>query len=151
MRDHNQADPTNQIFACDEGVLEEVQKQLDFIGFTPEEPSFFVGDWTSCLKSIPDKTKTEIVSKHRFFQDGRLHTKDADESFEARNDRWVFNSAESISIWQYVEAMPEYGIEEPTYSEDLYNVICKNNDEFALFNADGSIIFIYTRSKASKL
>ena len=44
--------------------------------------------------------------------------------------------------------MPEYGIEQPTYSEDCYHVLIKSGEEFVLFNGDGSLVMVYARTKA---
>lgn len=43
--------------------------------------------------------------------------------------------------------MPEYGIKEPTYAEDRYHVLIKDEGEFVLFNGDGSLIKVYERAK----
>ena len=42
--------------------------------------------------------------------------------------------------------MPEYGIDEPTYSEDRYHVLVKDDAFFVLFNGDGSLVMVYEKT-----
>ncbi len=68
-----------------------------------------------------------------------------DGSSERPLDKWRLNDDGSFSEWYYVEAMPDYGIEEPGYSEERYHVLFRDADTFIQFNGDGSLIKLYVR------
>jgi hypothetical protein len=87
------------------------------------------------------------MSYQTFRDDGSSSSKAMDGSWENTKDRWKLNSNLSFSLWSYVDAMPEYGIDEPTYSEESYHVLIKNQNEFVLFNGDGSLLMVYSRNE----
>lgn len=129
------------------GVFAEVQKTLGFKGEPPSNTTVFIGDWI-CRTGNPYSISTEPLTSYQTFRaDGISSSRAMDGSWENTRDRWELNRNHSFSLWSYVEAMPEYGIEEPTYSEERYHVLMKNKDEFVLFNGDGSLLKIYSRDE----
>jgi len=68
-----------------------------------------------------------------------------DSSYDNPQDRWVFHEDKSLSIWTYINPMPEYGIDEPTYQEDRFHALKMNEKKFVLFNGDASIIMIFAK------
>jgi len=81
-----------------------------------------------------------------FHADGTAPAKAVDGTWDNPKDYWQFNADHSFSELSYVEAMPEYGLDEPTYSEDRYHVLKNGEGEFVLFNGDGSLILIFSRA-----
>ena len=128
-------------------VFSEVQKLLNFTGHKPNDANAFLGDWECSINPYLEG-HSEPKYYQSFLSDGSAPVKACDGSYENPKDKWEFNKDNSISLWTYVEAMPEYGLEEPTYSEDCYHVLIKNENEFVLFNGDGSLIFHYKRVNA---
>lgn len=128
-------------------IFEAVQSTLGFKGEPPSGPAVFIGDWV-CRTGNPYSIATEpLVSYQTFRADGSSLARAMDGSWENMKDRWELNSNRSFSLWSYVDAMPDYGIDEPTYSEERYHVLVKNQDEFVLFNGDGSLLMIYSRDE----
>lgn len=126
-------------------VFEDVQAQLGFKGAPPTRAEAFLGDWLYRFHWRHDTRNTTPTARQSFQKDGYAPAKALDGSFENPKDRWVLNEDMSLSIWSHVDAMPDYGIPEPTYSEDRYHVLLNGPDTFVLFNGDGSIIMIYER------
>lgn len=127
-------------------VFDEVQRSLDFKGETPTDRAFFIGDWTYRFASQDDP---HAFAYQSFLADGAAPAKAVDGTWDQHEDRWKFNDDRSFSLWSYTEAMPEYDVEEPTYSEKRFHVLLKSRDEFVLFNEDGSVIIIYARAKSA--
>jgi hypothetical protein len=128
-------------------VFAAVQKTLGFKGEPPTGPTVFVGDWI-CRIGNPYSIATEPPMSYQTFRpDGSSSARAMDGSWENTKDRWKLNGDLSLSLWSYVEAMPEYGIDEPTYSEERYHVLVKTQNEFVLFNGDGSLILVYSRNE----
>lgn len=128
-------------------VYEGVQETLKFKGEKPASPEALLGDWVVRFGNPYSISAAPVTSYQSFLEDGAAPAKAADGSWQSVKDRWKFNDDGSFSLWAYVDPMPEYGIDEPTYSEERYHVLMKNSDEFVLFNGDGSLIQVYTRVK----
>ncbi len=128
-------------------VFEAVQRTLDFKGEEPTDRNVFFGDWV-CRFGNPYSIGASLPTSYQSFDpDGNAPAKAIDGTWQNLKDRWALNSDHSFSLWSYVEPMPEYGIDEPTYSEERYHVLMKSTEEFVLFNGDGSLILIYTRAE----
>lgn len=123
------------------GVFERVQQTLKFKGMAPKDRKSFFGDWVCQIENSPPK------SYQSFSSNGDAQSRAVDGSWQSLKDKWEFNEDHSFSLWSYVEPMPEYGINEPTYSEERYHVLIKNEEAFVLFNGDGSLILVYTKEK----
>ena len=126
-------------------VFEEVQRVLDFTGSPPSASEFFHGRWIYRFHVPYAAEQSANFAFQSFHADGAAPIAAVDGSFNSPKDKWVLNDDGSFSCWSFVEPMPEYGITEATYSEDRYHVIVKNQDEFVLFNGDGSLIMVYLR------
>lgn len=129
------------------GVFVAVQKTLGFKGEPPSGPAVFVGDWVRRTGNPHSIATKPLMSYQTFRADGSSSSKAMDGNWENTRDRWELNSNRSLSLRSYIDAMPEYGIDEPTYSEERYHVLVKNRDEFVLFNGDGSLLMIYSRDE----
>jgi len=125
-------------------VLEWVQDQIGFLGSRALDTSAFVGEWQYRFVG-PGTDDAPWLALTSLSQDGSARSTAADGSFDNDTDRWAFNEDGSFSHWTYVDAMPEYGLREPTYSEDRYHVLFKDEHSFVLFNGDGSLIEYYER------
>ena len=143
----NQIDHKDQPGEYRAAVFAEVQRRLSFRGETPADPAFFLGDWV-CRFARDSSEQSPPHCYRSFFPDGTAPARAADGAWSTPKDCWKLNEDRSFSLWSYVEAMPEYGIEQPTYSEDCYHVLMKNGEEFVLFNGDGSLVMVYARTKA---
>jgi hypothetical protein len=130
-----------------EAVFQEVQSELGFRGTRPADGTFALGDWVWRYHWRHAPEKSEPVSEQSYNADGSAPAKALDGSYDNPKDRWVFNEDRTLSRWSYVDPMPEYGIDEPTYSEDRFHVLVRDADTFALFNADGSVIMVHERAK----
>lgn len=128
-------------------VFEAVQETLKFKGEKPPGLEVFLGNWVCRFGNPYSIEGAPVTSYQSFLQDGSATEKAVDGSWQNLKDRWKFNDDGSFSLWSYVEPMPEYGIDKPTYSEERYHVLMKHSDEFALFNGDGSLIKVYTKVK----
>ena len=118
---------------------------MGFKGTPPTGPDFCLGDWIYRfhIPNVPEHAQRQVYQS--FHTDFSAPARARDGSFDNTKDRWAFNDDKSLSLWSYVEAMPDYGIDAPTYSEDRYHVLIKDPDSFVLFNGDGSLIMVYTR------
>lgn len=133
-----------------DAVFEEVQRELNFRGQTPTDAVFFIGDWTCTYSSnfaSWDNLPPDVFRS--FFADGAAPGRAVDGTWDQPKDRWKFNEDKSFSDWTYIDPMPEYGIDKPTFSEDRYHVLIRSPDKFVLFNGDGSLIMIYSRAKGA--
>lgn len=128
-------------------VFARVQETLKFKGDKPAGPEAFLGSWAVRFGNPYSIEAAPVTSYQSFLEDGAAPARAADASWKNLKDRWKFNDDGSFSLWAYVEPMPEYGIDESTYSEERYHVLMKNSDEFVLFNGDASLIQVYTRVK----
>ena len=126
-------------------VFAEVQAQLGWQGAQPVSGRFAHGDWTYRHHWRHDPDNPAPTAHQELRADGTAPSRAVDGSFEAPNDRWVFNDDASLSLWFYADPMPEYGLDEPSYTEERFHVLIRDADCFALFNGDGSIIKIYER------
>lgn len=127
-------------------VFDSIQREFDFLGKRAADETCFIGDWTyryHVPTGLADKTACVSIGFH---PDGTAPNRAADGSFDNPKDRWAFNEDKSLSLWSYVEPMPEYGIDEPTYSEDRYHVLVKDDAFFVLFNGDGSLVMVYEKA-----
>ena len=125
-------------------VFNEVRQRVGFEGKSPKDAAAFLGDWVYRLQSAD----AEPLAYQSFHADGRAPLKMVDGSSESPNDRWKLNDDGSFSDWYYVEAMPDYGIEEPGNAEERYHVLFRGADTFIQFNGDGSLIKYYERIKS---
>jgi hypothetical protein len=121
-------------------VFQEVQLKLKFKGEQPKDRNIFLGDWVCRFGD------SEPKSFQSFTPDGNTSSKAVDGTWESKKDRWELNTDLSFSLWAYTEPMPEYGINEPTYSEERYHVLIKSKNEFVLFSGDGSSILVYSKA-----
>ena len=130
-----------------DAVFDYVRQNLGFTGSEPTNAEFCLGDWKCSFfqPHLPEKFKPFTYQSFR--SDGSAPAKAIDGSFDNPKDRWVLNDDIGFSLWTYVEPMPEYGIEEPTFSEDRYHVLIKDQNQFVLFNGDGSIVMVYERKE----
>ena len=126
-----------------DAVFNEVRQRVGFEGKPPTNAAAFLGDWVYRLQSA----NAEPLAYQSFYADGRAPLEMIDGSSKSPNDRWKLNEDGSFSDCYYVEAMPEYGIEEPGHAEERYHVLFRDADTFILFNGDGSIIKYYERKK----
>ncbi len=126
-------------------IFEEVQQVLKFKGEAPASQNVFLGDWVCRLVNLSSPDVSRLWSHTSFYPDGNASSKGADGRRTSLKDRWKFNSDHSFSLWIYSDPMPEYGLNEPTYTEERYHVLMKSADEFILFNGDASLVFIYSR------
>lgn len=130
-------------------VFADVQRELGFEGHTPSDSAYFVGSWTCTFrhdfKTWDDSSPNLVRSFHA---DGAAPAKAIDRSWEGPKDRWKFNDDQSFSEWTYGDPMPEFDIDEPTYTENRFHVLMRSPDAFVLFNGDGSLILIYLRARA---
>lgn len=123
-------------------VLEWVQGQVGFSGSRPTDARAFFGVWQCHYVGVGGGQKTKKLD-----ESGLAQSIAEDGTYENLDDRWVFNEDGSFSYWSYVDAMPEYGLLEPTYSEDRYHPLFRDCDAFVLFNGDGSLIELHERVK----
>lgn len=130
-----------------DAVFAEVQRLLGFTGSKPNDVNVFLGDWKCSMKPYLEG-HSEPKYYQRFLSNGSAPVKACDGSYDNPKDKWKFNDDKSFSLCTYVEAMPEYGIEKPTYQEDCYHALIKDKNEFILFNGDGSLILLYKRVNA---
>ena len=130
-----------------DAVLDDIRQSLGSIGSEPTNAEFFLGDWKcgSLHPSLPEKFKPSTYQSFR--SDGSAPEKAIDGSFDNPKDRWVLNDDIGFSLFTYVEPMPEYGIDEPTFCEDRYHVLIEHQNRFVLFNGDGSIVRVYERKE----
>jgi hypothetical protein len=127
-------------------VFEEVRRSLDFKGVTPTDRAFFIGDWTYRFTS---QDNSPAFAYQSFLANGAAPAKAVDGTWDQKENRWEFNDDRSFSLLYYTQAMPEYGVEKSTYSEERFHVLLKSRDEFVLFNEDGSVIIIYARARSA--
>ena len=138
--DHKEKTPEDRA-----AVLAWVASQVGFEGTEPTSPAAFVGTWHFRFfrADLPDAPWFATRTLHA---DGTATQTATDGSFQNENDRWVLNQDGSFSFWSYVEPMPDYGIPEPTYSEDRWNARFRDTDTFILVNGDGSLIEYHERA-----
>ena len=142
-------DHKDEPVAYRDAVFAAVQAQLDFTGTSPMDAKQFLGSWRYKHHWTHDPDNPNPTAYQDLLAGGLAPSKAIDGSFENPNDRWQLNEDMSLSIWSFVEAMPDYGIPEPTYSEDRYYALFEGDDRFVLFNGDGSIIIDYERTSGS--
>ncbi len=126
-------------------VFAEVQRRIGWSGETPEDRSFCEGDWVYRFAPFNPSDESPAFAYVSFFSDGAASSRAVDGTWHSPANRWAFNDNRSFSYWSYIEPMPQYGIDEPTYSEDRYHVLTNGRREFVLFNGDGSLVQVYTR------
>jgi len=131
-----------------DAVFDSIRRNLGFTGSAPANAEFCLGDWTCSLFQPFAPEKYKAFTYQSFRSDGSAPARAVDGSFDTPKDRWALNDDIGFSLWAYVEPMPEYGIKEPTFSEDRYHVLIKDQNEFVLFNGDGSIVLVYSRRDA---
>lgn len=124
----------------------EIRRLFGIAGTTPTDASPFLGDWTYRHYWRHDPGATEPSGHHSFAADGAAPNRARDGSFDNPHDRWSFNEDGTLSLWLHTGTMPEYGIDQPTYSEDRFHVLLTGPDDFVLFNGDGSVILLYRRA-----
>jgi hypothetical protein len=127
-------------------VLKWVQGTIGFEGCKPSDASDFSGEWRSRFARLSTEQGPWFAIKS-LKQNGSVRSTAVDGSFESDKDRWAFNSDGSFSYWSYCDAMPEYGMSEPTMTEDRYHALFNGNDVFVLFNGDGSLIELHERKE----
>ena len=126
-------------------VFAYVRTKVGFEGRKPMGVSDFVGDWQYWMFDPFKEDQGAPYAFQSFTADWRAPLRAADRSFENPQDRWKLNEDMSLSQWSYIDPMPDYGIDEPTYSEDRFHALVNGDDQFVLFNGDGSIIMLYER------
>lgn len=146
LRDPSPIDHENDAGSHRVLVFDEVQRSLDFKGETPTDRAFFIGNWTYRFAS---QDNSPAFAYQSFRANGAAPAKAVDGSWDQQADRWAFNDDRSFSLLHYAEAMLEYDVEKPTYSEERFHVLLKGRDDFVLFNEDGSVIIIYARAKSA--
>ncbi|MBL3574913.1 hypothetical protein JMK10_15285 [Rhodovulum sulfidophilum] len=124
-----------------DAVFQEVRQQISFVGSAPESSHAFLGDWVCRLQSI----NAEPLEYRSFFEDGRSPGKMVDGTSESPNDQWKLNEDGSFSEIAFIEVMPEFDMDEPSFDEQRYHVLFRDKDTFVLFNGDGSLIKFYER------
>jgi len=124
-----------------------VQGQIGFSGYHASNAAAFLGAWQWRFVGLGSDS-APWFAVNNLGQDGSARSTATDGSFDNDKDRWAFNEDGSFSYWTYADEMPEYGILEPSYSEDRYHVLFKDENAFVLFNGDGSVIEYHER-KAS--
>jgi hypothetical protein len=60
-------------------------------------------------------------------------------------DRWKLNDDGSFSRWAWCEAMPKYGIHEPTMEETRMHAAVLEDGRVVLWNGDGSLVKLLSR------
>ena len=129
-------------------VFKYVRSQIGNDGYTPNKFSEFCGTWIGDLVPASGQTAGGTLRKKITINpDGLAPSKSLESDWECPKDKWQLNENGSLSQWSYVEPMPEYGIDEPTYEEECLHVLFISKDVFVTFNGDASLVFRYTRVK----
>ena len=128
-------------------VFTEIEQTFGFQGQPPADKKYFEGEWVVSFGHSGQREGFEVASHQKFLENGVAEYRSTDGTHEVLNNCWVLNGDVSFSVWDYVAPMPEYGIDESTHSEERFHALVKDQDEFVLFNGDGSMVYHYLRKK----
>ena len=129
-------------------IFDAVQQELGFTGIGPTDGQSLVGDWVYRFHVPGAGTEGEPFAYKSFHSDGSAPARAVDGTWDSPRNRWKLNDDGSYSDLSYIDAMPEYGIEEPGHTEERYHILFDGADRFVLFNGDGSLIQVFDRLDA---
>jgi hypothetical protein len=102
------------------------------------DPDLLIGKWQHSAPQSPN-FKPKTIS---FYPDGTFQI--ANSRSDGPKSKWqVTADTYTQTIW--CPPMPEYGVDEGCWTQDVFHCAMIDRDRLILWNGDGSVVWLFTR------
>jgi hypothetical protein len=144
MEDYDPVDHKDTPGEYRSAVRSGVFKRVGEVGTGLTSREQLIGDWTARFVGMHGETLGKPIV-YRLRPDGQAIIEMEGQPPSTRNE-WRLNADGTFSLMVWCDAMPKYGLLEPTLEEGRMHAVALESGSFVLWNGDGSLVILLSRS-----